>query len=162
MSDTIHLACVTCRTSLWVGQGGGYSSSATPRLYGTEEARSDFAAFYGKHWEHEVRLVSSHGLQALEDASAEEWTEEGNDGDADALFTVAAPGDYEILAPTINAIPHQVLGQRELTIRLSDDWRAKLEALAADKNVRILEGEVVVWQGTAIELLSAAQADKLA
>lgn len=84
MSDTIHLACVTCRVELWVGQGG-YSAPHKMRLYGTDEHREAFAAFYDAHPPrdgHDVRLVHLEGLDDLPMPDGEpwrDWTEFGEE-----------------------------------------------------------------------------------
>ena len=72
MSDTLHLACVTCKVELWIGQGG-YSAPAKAYLYGTEEAKEAFTAFYDEHMGHDIRLVGMDALYKL----ADEWTEFG-------------------------------------------------------------------------------------
>jgi hypothetical protein len=77
MSDTIHLACLTCRVELWVGQGG-YTAPHRMRLYGDDEHQAAFAAFYDAHPPrdgHDIRLVHLEGLYAL----ADEWREFGDD-----------------------------------------------------------------------------------
>lgn len=78
MSDTIHLACVTCKTYLWVGQGG-YRAPAKAYLYGTDEAKEKFTEFYDVHMAHDVRLVGMDAMHKL----AHEWTEFGDDDEED-------------------------------------------------------------------------------
>lgn len=65
MSDTIHLACVTCRKQLWVGQGG-YKAPAKAYFYETAEARDNFRRFYDAHLGHDIRLVNMDGLESLD------------------------------------------------------------------------------------------------
>lgn len=74
MSDTIHLACVTCKRYLWVGQGG-YSVPTNAYLYESDENRRNFSAFYDRHLGHDVRLVGMDGLDRLE--GADDFEEEG-------------------------------------------------------------------------------------
>lgn len=71
MSDTIHLACVTCRVELWVGQGGYPPEPKGGRLYGNAEAAVAFEAFYQRHAGHDVRLTNLEGLYSL----ADKWRE---------------------------------------------------------------------------------------
>lgn len=76
MSDTIHLACVTCKRYLWIGQGG-YAAPAKAYLYETDQSRKDFSAFYDNHMGHDIRLVGMDGLDRLE--GPDEFEEEGGD-----------------------------------------------------------------------------------
>lgn len=72
MSDTIHLACVTCRVELWVGQVG-FGSRAY--LYEGEEYRAKFFDFYLEHGRHDVRLTNLEGLDALPLPTGQQWTD---------------------------------------------------------------------------------------
>jgi hypothetical protein len=58
MADTIHLICIDCKQTLWVGQGG-YEPPAKAYLYETNESRDSFRRFYDAHFDHDIRLAGT-------------------------------------------------------------------------------------------------------
>jgi len=97
MSDTLHLACLTCRVELWIGQGG-YSAPAKAYLYDTDEAKAKFAAFYDAHQPrdgHDVRLLHLEGLYDHGD----DWTEFGEEPEPEPDEPPHDPPPPEVIHP---------------------------------------------------------------
>jgi hypothetical protein len=74
MSDTINLACLTCHVELWVGQGGYPPNPKRAYLYGTEEHRAKFEAFYHEHAAHDLECCWQKCGGALSVIGTATWT----------------------------------------------------------------------------------------
>ena len=61
----------------------GEAPSARKSKAAGQSSGAEPSAFYGRHWQHDVRLVSSDALHSLQDASTDEWTDEASDDDGD-------------------------------------------------------------------------------
>lgn len=146
MSDTLHLACVTCRVQLWIGQGG-YSAPAKAFLYGTDEAKAQFAAFYDGHMGHDVRLTNVEGLYKL----ADHWFEFQGGGDGEPpVDPVAAYND--IVEALDESVPRAV--QAELSAICVTGFRNPAKAAAA--YIRAMD---VPWDESSFDRLAGLRGD---
>lgn len=82
------------------------------------------------------------------------WNDTGEGApllDVTHFAEINAPDDFRLLQPA------KVEVKGEFGWYLASDYRAALEAVEPDRNVRVKDGDRILFQGTAAELLALAE-----